>query len=63
MARTLPRRDFLKYSRTLKVGQEIQPESLQRSWVDIGYQPADIVVEPGQFSRRGGCWMSGPRPK
>jgi transcription-repair coupling factor (superfamily II helicase) len=54
MARTLPRRDFLKYSRTLKVGQEIQPESLQRSWVDIGYQPADIVVEPGQFSRRGG---------
>jgi transcription-repair coupling factor (superfamily II helicase) len=54
MARTLPRRDFLKYSRTLKLGQEIQPESLQRSWVDIGYSAADIVVEPGQFSRRGG---------
>jgi transcription-repair coupling factor (superfamily II helicase) len=54
MARTLPRRDFLVNSRTLKVGQEIQPESLQRSWVDIGYQAADIVVEPGQFSRRGG---------
>jgi transcription-repair coupling factor (superfamily II helicase) len=54
MARTLPRRDFLKYSRTLKLSQEIQPESLQRSWVDIGYSAADIVVEPGQFSRRGG---------
>jgi transcription-repair coupling factor (superfamily II helicase) len=54
MARTLPRRDFLKSSRTLKLGQEIQPESLQRSWVDIGYAAADIVVEPGQFSRRGG---------
>jgi transcription-repair coupling factor (superfamily II helicase) len=54
MARTLPRRDFLKYSRTLKLGQEIQPESLQRSWVDTGYSAADIVVEPGQFSRRGG---------
>jgi transcription-repair coupling factor (superfamily II helicase) len=54
MARTLPRREFLKYSRTLKVGQEIQPESLQRSWVDVGYQAAEIVVESGQFSRRGG---------
>jgi transcription-repair coupling factor (superfamily II helicase) len=54
MARTLPRRDFLKNSRTLKVSQEIQPERLQRSWVDIGYQAADIVTEPGQFSRRGG---------
>ena len=25
-----------------------------RRWVEIGYQPCDIVVEPGQFSRRGG---------
>lgn len=54
MTRTLPRREFLKHSRTLKVGQEILPDRLQRSWIDIGYQRADIVVEPGQFSRRGG---------
>ncbi len=54
MARTLPRRDFIKASRIIKVGQQIQPEALQRSWVDIGYQAADLVVEPGQFARRGG---------
>jgi transcription-repair coupling factor (superfamily II helicase) len=54
MARTLPRRDFLKYSKTLKPGLTIYPESLQRAWVEIGYQAADTVLEPGQFSRRGG---------
>lgn len=54
MVRTLPRRDFIKASRVLKVGQQIQPEALQRSWVEIGYQAADLVVEAGQFSRRGG---------
>jgi transcription-repair coupling factor (superfamily II helicase) len=54
MARTLPRRDFIKASRILKVGQQVQPEALQRSWVDIGYQSAELVVEAGQFSRRGG---------
>ncbi len=54
MTRTLPRRDFLKASRVLKVGQQIQPEALQRNWVNIGYAAADIVLEAGQFSRRGG---------
>jgi transcription-repair coupling factor (superfamily II helicase) len=54
MARSLPRRDFIKASRLLKTGQQVRPEELQRSWVDIGYLPADLVVEPGQFSRRGG---------
>ena len=54
MARTLPRRDFLKASRWIKRGQQIQPEALQRAWVDIGYKANEIVIEPGQFSRRGG---------
>ena len=54
MTRTLPRRDFIKVTRTIRQGQVIQPESLLKSWMDIGYQPGDIVVEPGQFSRRGG---------
>ncbi|HNT56096.1 MAG TPA: hypothetical protein PKG95_15370, partial [Anaerolineaceae bacterium] len=54
MTRTLPRRDFLKASRILRLGQSVSPESLQRAWVDLGYQPAEVVVEPGQFSRRGG---------
>jgi transcription-repair coupling factor (superfamily II helicase) len=54
MQRTLPRRDFIKASRTLRLGQQVQLESLQRSWVDIGYVASDIVLEAGQFSRRGG---------
>ncbi len=54
MTRTLPRREFLKATRILKIGQSISPETLQRSWADLGYQPADTVVEPGQFSHRGG---------
>ncbi|MEN4011109.1 MAG: transcription-repair coupling factor [Bellilinea sp.] len=54
MSRALPRRDFLKNSRTLKNGQAISLEILQRSWMDIGYQPVDTVLEPGQFAQRGG---------
>jgi len=54
MARTLPRRDFIKASRVIKTGQVIKPEDLQRAWVEIGYLAADLVTEPGQFSRRGG---------
>jgi len=54
MTRTLPRRDFIKNSKTVKVNQTISLDSLIRSWVDIGYQSAEIVLEPGQFSHRGG---------
>ena len=54
MERTLPRRDFLKALRTIKVGQVIQPEELLRSWVSLGYDHSSIVISPGQFSRRGG---------
>ena len=54
MTRTLPRRDFLKACKRLSVGQTIQPEPLLRSWAEIGYQRVDTVLEPGQFSHRGG---------
>ncbi len=54
MTRTLPRRDFLKASKQLKIGQTISLNSLLSEWVQIGYQPADTVLEPGQFSHRGG---------
>jgi transcription-repair coupling factor (superfamily II helicase) len=54
MARTLPRREFLKALRTIKIGQIIQPEELLRAWVSLGYEHTNIVVSPGQFSRRGG---------
>ena len=66
MTRTLPRRDFLKASKLLKAGQTISPGTLLGSWVDIGYQPVDTVLEPGQFSHRGGLldiWpLSEPQP-
>ncbi len=54
MTRTLPRRDFLKASKKIAVGQEVSPEALLRAWAEIGYEAADTVFEPGQFSRRGG---------
>ncbi len=54
MTRTLPRRDFLKATRLLKTGQKISLEKLLVEWVQIGYQAADTVLEPGQFSHRGG---------
>ena len=54
MTRTLPRRDFIKASRFVKIGTQTQPDTLKRAWVEIGYEPVEIVVEPGQFSQRGG---------
>ncbi len=54
MTRTLPRRDYLKHTRTLHLGERVTPDELTRSWVDIGYEYANIVVQSGQFSRRGG---------
>jgi transcription-repair coupling factor (superfamily II helicase) len=66
MTRTLPRRDFIKHTKVLKLGQQVTPEELTRAWVDTGYAYANIVVEAGQFSRRGGIldvWAPGePMP-
>ena len=54
MTRTLPRRDFLKACKKLTAGQTVQPDTLFRQWAEIGYQRVNTVLEPGQFSRRGG---------
>ena len=54
MTRTLPRRDFLKACKKLSVNQTIQPDTLLRSWAEIGYQRVNTVLESGQFSSRGG---------
>ena len=54
MTRTLPRRDFLKACKKLSLNQTIQPDTLLRSWAEIGYQRVNTVLEPGQFSSRGG---------
>ncbi len=54
MTRTLPRRDFLKACKKLSAGQTSQPDGLMREWARIGYQRVNTVLEPGQFSHRGG---------
>jgi transcription-repair coupling factor (superfamily II helicase) len=54
MTRTLPRRDFLKACKKLSVSQTSQPDALMREWARIGYQRVNTVLEPGQFSGRGG---------
>lgn len=54
MTRTLPRRDFLKACKKLSVGQTTQPDSILRHLAEIGFQRTNTVLEPGQFSRRGG---------
>jgi transcription-repair coupling factor (superfamily II helicase) len=62
MTRTLPRREFLKHTRTLRIGDRVTPDEMARDWVNIGYAYANIVVQSGQFSRRGGIldiWTPG----
>ncbi|MBI3761066.1 MAG: transcription-repair coupling factor, partial [Chloroflexi bacterium] len=54
MTRTVPRRDFLANSRPLKVGAAVRIEKMLETWVGAGYESNSIVVEAGQFSRRGG---------
>jgi len=54
MTRTLPRRDYLKACKKLSVRQTIQPDRLIREWARVGYQRVNTVLEPGQFSHRGG---------
>jgi len=54
MSRTLPRRDFLANTRTLKAGQPLRVEKTLQAWLGAGYTSATIVTEPGQFARRGG---------
>ncbi len=54
MTRTLPRRDFLKACKKLSVNSNNQTDSLMREWARIGYQRVNTVLEPGQFSSRGG---------
>jgi transcription-repair coupling factor (superfamily II helicase) len=54
MSRTLPRGDLLANTFTIQVGQTFRVEKTLENWLSAGYNPATIVVEPGQFARRGG---------
>ncbi len=64
MTRTLPRREFLKSSRLIRVDQLYAPQAFAAEWIKIGYETAAIVTSPGQFARRGGIldiWPPGDR--
>jgi len=54
MTRTLSRRDFLRASFALTRGMSLSPEGLRRRLVTLGFERANTVLEPGQFSSRGG---------
>ena len=54
MSRTIPRRDYLANTRAVRVGQPLRLEKMLETWVGAGYTSATIVIEPGQFARRGG---------
>jgi len=51
---TLPPPSFRSAERLYRTGDSASPEKLSREWVNLGYRPESLVVEPGQFSRRGG---------
>lgn len=54
MTRTLPRREFILASKTIRLESRQNPENLRRDFTRLGYVNSDVVVEHGQFSRRGG---------
>ncbi|MFN2190011.1 MAG: hypothetical protein ACK2T3_14700, partial [Candidatus Promineifilaceae bacterium] len=51
---TLPLSKFLTAAANLQLGQRVDLEKLEHSWIDIGYEPSSVVEAVGQFSRRGG---------
>jgi transcription-repair coupling factor (superfamily II helicase) len=54
MTRTISPRDFRANSRLIHAEQTVKFEQLVELIVGIGYASANLVTEPGQFSRRGG---------
>ncbi|MBY0404040.1 MAG: transcription-repair coupling factor, partial [Cyanobacteria bacterium] len=45
--------ETLQYTLELTVGQEIAPETLTQSCLDLGYLKTSLIMEPGEFSCRG----------
>lgn len=54
MQKTLPIRDFRRGMRTYHQGQIISQETIIKTWMNIGYTSASVVIKHGTFSRRGG---------
>ena len=54
MQKTLPARELRMALRPLRVGDALRLDQATIRWVETGYNPADVVEEPGTFARRGG---------
>ena len=54
MQKTLPARTFRMALRPIRVGSFVQLDELTGRWVQNGYEPMQVVEEPGSFARRGG---------
>ena len=54
MTSTVPRRDFIKQTLRIKLGDRYDLPAMAAHLVGIGYEYSNIVIQPGQFSRRGG---------
>ncbi len=56
MQKTLPARAFRIALRPLRVGSFVQLDDLTGRWAQSGYEPVQVVEEPGTFARRGGIF-------
>ncbi len=54
LQKTLPPRELRLALRPLRVGSFLRLESAAQRWVQMGYEPTEVVEEPGTFARRGG---------
>src|SRR4051812_43192405 len=52
MQRTMPVNQFRKGCVTLKLGERWPIDRLLERWVQLGYEPVSMVIEPGTFSHR-----------
>ncbi|MCU0474731.1 MAG: DEAD/DEAH box helicase [Anaerolineae bacterium] len=54
LQRTVPYARFAQSTQQLSIRHRITLDKLVAQWVGMGYEPATLVTEHGQFSRRGG---------
>ncbi len=54
LTRTLPPADFAAHLHVLQAGGNLPLNQMLASWLAAGYSQETVVVEPGQFCRRGG---------
>ena len=54
MQKTIPPGELTKKLQILRLGKRISLEELLSFWYALGYEPVEVVEEPGSYSRRGG---------